>query len=216
MSEVPENFNGDYSLSCFKLAKENRMSPATIAQQFVVDYVPNGIIKSVSATGPYINVELNRGKVSEFVSNRISGGVDYGKNTNGVGKTVCIDYSSITLSKQIHIGHLCTTVIGECLAKLYENAGYKVVRINYLGDMGTPFGKIITVYKRYGDGKKIDEMDACDVQRLYALFSEKEKEDEKLIDEARQWSLKIENIDEEAVKLCDAFIEIALNEAKNM
>ena len=216
VSEVPENFDGDYSLPCFKLAKEKRMSPATIAQQFVANYVPNGIIKSVSATGPYINVELNRGKVSAFVSNRISGGEDYGKNASGVGKTVCIDYSSITLSKQIHIGHLCTTVIGECLAKLYENAGYKVVRINYLGDMGTPFGKIITVYKRYSNEKKIDEMDAYDVQCLYALFAQKEKEDEKLIDEARQWSLKIENKDEEAVKLCNAFIKIALNEAKDM
>lgn len=55
VSEVPENFNGDYSLSCFNLAKEKRRSLATIAQQFVADYVP----------------KLNRGKVSDFVSNRM-------------------------------------------------------------------------------------------------------------------------------------------------
>lgn len=99
---------------------------------------------------------------------------------------------------------------------MYENAGYKVVRINYLGDMGTPFGKIITVYKKFGSEKQIEDMDAYDVQRLYALFAEKENENDALIEEAREWSLKIENQDQEATALCNAFISIALNEAKEM
>lgn len=216
ISNVPADYSGDYAVPCFKLSKQMKKAPALIAKDYVDRYVPLGIVKNVVAAGPYINVELNREKVAELVCNRVFNNDDFGKNTSGKGKVVCIDYSSITLSKQIHIGHLCTTVIGECLAKLYENAGYKVVRINYLGDMGTPFGKIITVYKKFGAEKKIEDMDANDVQRLYALFAEKEKESDSLIEEAREWSLKIENQDEEATTLCNAFISIALNEAKDM
>lgn len=216
VSLVPDGYDGDYAIPCFRLSKQMKKAPVVIAKDYVDSYVPTGVVKRAIATGPYINVELDRKKVAEFVCGRIFDVADFGKNLSGQGKVVCIDYSSITLSKQIHIGHLCTTVIGECLAKLYENAGYKVVRINYLGDMGTPFGKIITVYKKFGADKRIEDMDANDVQRLYALFAEKEKENDSLIEEAREWSLKIENQDQEATTICNAFIQIALNEAKDM
>lgn len=216
VSLVPDDYDGDYAIPCFKLSKQMKKAPVVIAKDHVDGYIPTGVVKRAIATGPYINVELDRKKAAEFICGRIFDAVDFGKNLSGQGKVVCIDYSSITLSKQIHIGHLCTTVIGECLAKLYENAGYKVVRINYLGDMGTPFGKIITVYKKFGADKKIEDMDANDVQRLYALFAEKEKEDDSLIEEAREWSLKIEDQDQEATTICNAFIQIALNEAKDM
>lgn len=216
VATVPENFTGDYSVPCFKLAKKFKKSPAVIAKDFYEHYEAKGIVKEVFAEGPYVNIVLDRAEVAKFVCNNIYNNEDYGKNNSGNGKTVCIDYSSITLSKQIHIGHLCTTVIGECLAKLYENAGYKVVRINYLGDMGTPFGKIITIYKKCGYEKSIDELTADDVQKLYAMFSVLEKEDANLINEAREWSLKIEQNDKEAVALCDGFKAVALKEANNM
>lgn len=216
VSDVPENYEGDFAIPCFKLAKERKKAPAAIATEFCETYQPKGVVKQVNAAGAYINVTLCREQAAEYVCGRILDNPNFGKSERGNGKTVCIDYSSITLSKQIHIGHLCTTVIGECLAKLFENAGYHVVRINYLGDIGTPFGKIITVYKLFGDGKPIEDMNAYDVQRLYALFAEKEKEYDTLIEKAREWSLKIENKDEEAVTLCNAFIAIALKEAKDM
>lgn len=66
----------------------------------------------------------------EYLKNYILNGIVKSVINNGEGKTVCMDHSS-RISKQIHMGHLCTTVIGECLAKVYQNAGYKVVRINY-------------------------------------------------------------------------------------
>ena len=216
VAAVPDNFEGDYSIPCFKLAKKYKKSPALIAKDFAESYVAKGLVKKVFVVGPYINVVLNRAEVAKFVCRNIFANENYGRGTSGVGKTVCIDYSSITLSKQIHIGHLCTTVIGECLAKLYENAGYKVVRINYLGDMGTPFGKIITVYKKCGYDKSIEELTADDVQKLYAQFATLEKEDDNLISEAREWSLKIEQNDDEAVALCNGFKNVALKEAKNM
>ncbi len=216
ISEVPEDYEGDYAVPCFNLAKIKKMAPDKIAQDICDNYVCKGLIKKVIPVGPYINIVLDNYEISKFVFKNTWNNKDYGKSDEGKGKNICIDYSSITLSKRVHIGHLCTTVIGECLAKLFENAGYNVIRINYLGDMGTPFGKIITMYKLEGNQEKLEKDGAEEVQRLYARFSKLSEEDETLIDKAREWSLKIENGDEEATKLCNQFKEVALKEAKYM
>ena len=74
-------------------------------------------------------------------------GAKYGAPDLGAGKTVVLDYSSPNVAKPFHIGHLGTTVIGHSLKRLHEFAGYKCVGINYLGDWGTQFGKLITAYR---------------------------------------------------------------------
>ena len=70
-------------------------------------------------------------------------GEKYGAQTFGCGKKVVLDYSSPNVAKPFHIGHLGTTVIGHALRKLHEFAGYECYGINYLGDWGTQFGKLI-------------------------------------------------------------------------
>ena len=72
---------------------------------------------------------------------------NYGVTQSGVGKTICMDYSSPNIAKNFHVGHLRTTVIGNSLYKIYQKLGYDVVRINHLGDWGTQFGKLIVAYK---------------------------------------------------------------------
>jgi len=216
IASVPAGIEGDYSIPCFKLAKVKQKAPNIIASELCSEFVPTGIIASLIPVGPYINIVLNQKEVATLVYDNISTNPNYGKSNVGENKTICIDYSSITLSKHIHIGHLCTTVIGECLARLYENAGYKVVRINYLGDMGTPFGKILTMYKLKGNKEEVLKNGADEIQRLYALFAKEEENNPNLIELARSWSLKIEQGDKEANELCDWFKDIALEEAKSM
>lgn len=216
IASVPSELEGDYSIPCFKLAKLKQKSPALIATEICNETEVNGIVAKMIPVGPYINIVLNKSAVANHVYNNIHNNEHYGVSDIGKGQTVCIDYSSITLSKHIHIGHLCTTVIGECLAKLYENAGYKVVRINYLGDMGTPFGKIIAMYKLKGNKEEVEKNGVDEIQRLYALFAKEEDNNPELIEEARLWSLKVEKGDKEANELCEWFKSIALDEAKRM
>lgn len=211
---VPPNFEGDYSIPCFKLSKELKKSPIDISKEISETKECKGIISKLEAVGPYLNIFLNKEELAKLVVSNIN--ENYGKSNIGEGKTICIDYSSITLSKQMHIGHLCTTVIGECLAKLYENFGYKVIRINYLGDMGTPFGKIITMYKLNSNKENIEKKGVKEIQKLYADFAVEEKNNPEIIEEARKWSLKIENKDEEATELCEWFKSIALNDANKI
>lgn len=216
ISLVPGDLEGDYAIPCFKLAKIMQKSPVEIAKSICEEKECSGIVSKMIPVGPYINIVLDSSNVAKHVFNNITNNDKYGENNDGHGKTICIDYSSITLSKHIHIGHLCTTVIGECLARLYENSGYKVVRINYLGDMGTPFGKIIAIYKLKGNKEDVEKYGVDEIQRLYALFAKEEENNPSLIEEARAWSLKIEQGDKEATELCDWFKSIALEEAKRI
>lgn len=216
ISSVPSGIEGDYSIPCFKLAKIKQKSPALIALDISSNTPCQGIVDKMVPVGPYINIVLNKAEVAKHVYKNVNNNANYGKNNDGSEKTICIDYSSITLSKHIHIGHLCTTVIGECLARLYENSGYKVVRINYIGDMGTPFGKIISMYKLKGSKEEVEKNGVDEIQRLYALFAKEEETNPDLIEDARAWSLKIEKGDKEANELCDWFKSIALEEAKRI
>ena len=83
-------------------------------------------------------------------------GEKYGAPDFGKGKTVVLDYSSPNVAKPFHIGHLGTTVIGHSLKKLHQFAGYDCVGINYLGDWGTQFGKLIVAYRLWGNRELIE------------------------------------------------------------
>lgn len=216
IKEVPKEYNGEYAVACFKLAKKDNKEPNTIAIELANKINFNGIIEKLIPLGPYLNIVLNKKKTFEFVLKNIYKNENYGKSLIGISKNICIDYSSITLSKQFHIGHLCTTVIGACLSRLYEYNGYEVIKINYLGDMGTPFGKIITMYKMYSDIEKIKKKGISEIQRLYSLFDKEKLLDASLIETARNWSLKIEKGDTEAINLTNLFKKISLEEAKTI
>ena len=75
----------------------------------------------------------------------------YARSTEGAGKTVVIDYSSPNIAKPFGVGHLRSTVIGNALYRIHDHLGYRVVRINHLGDWGTQFGKLIVAFKRWGE-----------------------------------------------------------------
>ena len=133
---------------------------------------------------------------------------------------VVLDYSSPNVAKPFHIGHLGTTVIGHALKRLHEFAGYKCVGINYLGDWGTQFGKLIVAYKLWGDKAQIEEGGIDKLVELYVRINNTIKGDEEngiparedLADQARAEFKKMELGDEENIALWKWFVEISLNE----
>ncbi|MBQ9777905.1 MAG: arginine--tRNA ligase, partial [Clostridia bacterium] len=147
-------------------------------------------------------------------------GEKYGSNTMGEGKTVVLDYSSPNVAKPFHIGHLGTTVIGHALRRLHEFAGYKCVGINYLGDWGTQFGKLIVAYKKWGSREMIEEGGIDKLVELYvrinnAISGNEEAgipADPALGDASRAEFHKLEEGDEENLALWRWFIEISLAE----
>lgn len=214
MLALPPNTEmGDFALPCFRLAKTMRKAPALIAQEIADNYKKDDIVSEVSAVNGYVNFKINRAVWAEQTLGRIFAEREkYGSSDEGLGRTVCIDYSSVNIAKPFHIGHLSTTVLGSSLYKLHKFLGYNPVGINHLGDYGTQFGKLISAYKRWGKKEDIEKGGLRALNALYVRFHEEAEKDPSLNDEARAFFKKIEEKDEESVALFNWFKELTLKD----
>nr|XP_056718380.1 arginine--tRNA ligase, cytoplasmic [Euleptes europaea] len=122
--------------------KEQKVSPREIADKIARNIPNNECIEKVEIAGPgFINVHLKKSFVSRQLSNMLMNGVQL--PAIGERKKVVIDFSSPNIAKEMHVGHLRSTIIGESMCRLFEFVGYDVLRLNHLGDWGTQFGMLI-------------------------------------------------------------------------
>ena len=210
----PESSMGDFALPCFSFAKVLRKNPRLIAEELAAGLTEQADklgIEKVEAVNGYCNVFLDR---AAYVKQCLAtaNGENHGVQQPGSGKTVCMDYSSPNIAKNFHVGHLRTTVIGNALYKIYEKLGYNVVRINHLGDWGTQFGKLIVAYKKWSSREEIEEKGIEELMRIYVKFNQEKDEDASLMEEARNWFVKMEQNDEEALAIWNWFKDISLVE----
>ncbi len=210
----PDPSLGDVALPCFKLSKTLRSAPAKIAET-LAQSVQCDAIEEIRAVNGYLNIFVNKAYLAgNVLSEILSKGNQYGSNTLGAGKTVVLDYSSPNVAKPFHIGHLGTTVIGHSLRKLHEFSGYKCIGINYLGDWGTQFGKLIVAYHKWGNREMIEKGGIDKLVELYVRINNEINEHPEYADEARAEFHKLECGDEENTALWKWFIEISLAEYK--
>ena len=219
--EYPPNADmGDLAFPCFKLSKMLRRSPVQIAAE-LAPTLNDAVIDRAEAVNGYLNIYISDKYLCQNVIGEIlEKGDRYGAPDIGHGKTVVLDYSSPNVAKPFHIGHLGTTVIGHSIKKLHEFAGYKCVGINYLGDWGTQFGKMIVAYKKWGNKTEIEEGGIDKLVELYVrinneIKAEEEASDSKhsnLADMSREEFHKLELNDEENIALWKWFVEISLAE----
>lgn len=213
--EIPPNPEmGDFSFPCFKLSKTLRKAPNLISEELVNRInLDNSIFSNVKNVGPYINFFI---KNLEFSKNVIKEILDkkekYGSTQDNLDKTIVIDYSSTNIAKPFHIGHIRSTLIGNVIKNIYKFLGYNTVGVNHLGDYGTQFGKIIAAYKLWGNDKEINADPINQLLKLYVDFNNLCKTDEKMLETARDYFNKLENGDEESVRLWNWFKDISLME----
>ena len=204
--------HGDLAFPTFQLAKVFRKNPAEIAENLAENFSSEAV-SSVKAVGPYLNFYLDKGKVSaEVLGEILSKKENYGKSDIGNKRNIPLDMSSPNIAKPMSMGHLRSTVIGNALANIVEKLGYNPVKINYLGDWGTQFGRLITAYKLWGDEEKGRANPIAELNELYVRFHEELEEDPELESVGRQWFRKLEAGDEEAVQLWRWFRKESLNE----
>lgn len=210
----PDTTMGDIALPCFKLSRTLRRSPVQIAQ-IIAENLNDEAIKKAEPVNGYLNISISDSYLERVLNTDIlTKGDSYGASDFGKGKTVVLDYSSPNVAKPFHIGHLGTTVIGHSLKKLHQFVGYDCVGINYLGDWGTQFGKMIVAYKKWGNRDEINAGGIDKLVELYVKFHHAAEEDPALNDEARAEFRKLELNDEENIALWKWFIEISVAEYK--
>lgn len=205
---------GDYAIPCFSFSKELRRSPTAIAKM-LNEKLTNSLYEKTEVVNGYLNIFVNKQIVLEYVINEIiTNKNEYGKNNIGNNKVVIIDYSSPNIAKPFGIGHLRSTVIGNALKNICQKNGYKVIGINHLGDWGTQFGKLIYAYKNWGNEIKETENLISELTKLYIKFHQEAEKDPLLEDEGRNWFKKLEDGDQECLKLWDKFKNESLLEFK--
>lgn len=219
--EVPKDRKlGDLALPCFRLAKQLRKAPAAIAAELAEQLTTDEVIEKAQAVGPYVNMFVNKKWLASYVLGQIEetekAGRSYGSGTEGEGKTIVLDYSSINVAKPFHIGHLRTTVIGNSISRILRFLGYQTVSINYLGDWGTQFGKMLVAYRKWGEEEKVQKDGIRYLVSLYVRFHDEAKEDPALENEARAAFTAMEHGDEEALALWRRFVDISLKDVSRV
>lgn len=211
----PQEDMGDFAFPCFQLAKIFRKAPNIIAQEVAEKIKKTDFVSKTAAMGPYVNFFIDRTMFVSEMLKQVS--VDnYGSSEIGCGKTICIDYSSPNVAKNFHVGHLRTTLIGNSIYRIYKKLGYRVERINHLGDWGTQFGKLIVAYKKWGSKEAVEQNGISELMKIYVKFHEEAEKDDTLNDEARAWFVKMEQGDEEALSVWEWFKDISLIEYKRI
>ena len=214
--ERPKNAKmGDYAFPAFILAKTMHKNPAIIAKD-IAENLSSDDFASIQAVGPYVNFAIDHEKlVSATLKDVLAEKEHYGDQKLGEGN-VPIDMSSPNIAKPMSMGHLRSTVIGNSIAKTMEKVGYTPIKINYLGDYGTQFGKLIAAYKHWGNEEDVKKDPIMSLFHYYVRFHKEAETNPELDDEGREWFKKLEDGDPEAVKLWKWFREVSLEDFKRI
>lgn len=216
----PDPAMGDIALPCFKLSRILRRSPVQIANA-LAPCIGGDCVERAEAVNGYLNIYLSGAYLlSRLVPHILEEKENYGAPDIGQGRVVVLDYSSPNVAKPFHIGHLGTTVIGHSLKKLHEFAGYNCIGINYLGDWGTQFGKLILAYRMWGSREAVETGGIDELVSLYVrinnAISGNEAEgiapDPVLAEKARAEFHKMEMGDPDNIALWKWFVQISLEE----
>ncbi len=219
--EIPKDTNnGDFAYPCFNLAKVLKKAPVLIANEIKekIDFKTYcEKIEKVEVVNGYLNFYVKTGNIAEKVLKEILEKKENISYINeGEGKKVLVDYSSPNIAKPFHLGHFMNTVIGRAICNLNKELGYEVVGINHLGDWGRQFGLLIEGYKLFKSDYDIEKDPLHVLSDIYVRISKLAKEDESVMDKARENFKKLEEGDEEYLKLWQYFRDVSLKEYKRI
>ncbi|MCH8218049.1 MAG: arginine--tRNA ligase, partial [Planctomycetes bacterium] len=136
---------GDYQANgAMGLAKRLKTNPRRVAEQVVAKLDLRDICESPDIAGPgFINLRLSPGFLSDRLLETRADPIRLGIEAVSTPQTIVVDFSSPNVAKQMHVGHLRSTIIGDCICRMLEFEGHRVIRQNHIGDWGTQFGKVI-------------------------------------------------------------------------
>ncbi|MCG7343620.1 arginine--tRNA ligase [Sporosarcina sp. ACRSL] len=213
MLERPANSKlGDFALPCFPFAKVLRKSPALIAEEIAAS-INHPLIRKAEAVNGYVNLFMNREVIANsLLQSILQQSMAFGSSNEGNGGVVTIDLSSPNIAKPFSMGHLRSTVIGNSIALLLEKNGFKPVKINYIGDWGTQFGKLLTAYRKWGNEEDVRQAPIETLLKLYIRFHEEAEADPSLNAEGRAAFKALEDGDSDALALWNWFKTESLKE----
>jgi arginyl-tRNA synthetase len=199
---------GDYQSNlAMGLAKKIGDKPRSVAEKIIANLSIDDICEKPEIAGPgFINLRLK----AEWLADRIctvSSDENLGIDTAGEPMKIVVDYSGPNIAKQMHVGHLRSTIIGDTIARILEFAGHQVIRQNHVGDWGTQFGMLIAyLFETFGtQAVKTGNLHIADIEAFYKQANEKFRSDEAFAQRARQQVVELQAGDENALHAWKVF-----------
>lgn len=202
---------GDYQANgMMAVAKKLGMAPRQLAEQVLTHLDLNGIASKVEIAGPgFINIFLAPAFLAEHVEQALT------SDRLGVAKpakqTVVIDYSAPNVAKEMHVGHLRSTIIGDAAVRTLEFLGHHVIRANHVGDWGTQFGMLIA-YLEKQQQENAGEMALADLEGFYREAKKHYDEDEAFAERARSYVVKLQGGDEYFLQMWRKLVDITMSQ----
>ena len=205
--------HGDFQINgVMGAAKKAKQNPRELAQKVAEALAGNAVIESAEVAGPgFINLRLR----PEFLAQNIHAALNdarFGIAKTDKPQTVVIDYSSPNLAKEMHVGHLRSSIIGDSISRVLEFMGNTVIRQNHVGDWGTQFGMLVAYLVEQQKDNAAFEL--ADLEQFYRAAKVRFDEDPAFADTAREYVVKLQGGDETVLALWKQFVDISLSHAQ--
>ena len=217
--EEPKNSAmGDISIPMFSVVKTLRKPMPEITNEAKEAILGMDLpVMEVNIVNAFVNLFVDKEKLAyEIVKECVLNDSNYGSSNIGKNKNVTLDYSSPNIAKSFSVGHLRSTMIGNSIKLILQKCGYNTYSINYLGDWGTQFGKMIVAYKKWGNKEAILKDPINELTALYVKFHVEAEKDPALEDEAREAFRQMELKNQEYLDLWKWIREESLKESKQI
>ncbi|VTP14566.1 Arginine-tRNA ligase [Phytobacter ursingii] len=202
---------GDYQANgVMAIAKKLGMAPRQLAEKVLTHLDLSGIASKVEIAGPgFINIFLAPAFLAEQVNLALQSerlGI-----TKPQAQTIVIDYSAPNVAKEMHVGHLRSTIIGDASVRTLEFLGHNVIRANHVGDWGTQFGMLIA-YLELQQQENAGEMALADLEGFYREAKKHYDEDEVFAERARSYVVKLQGGDEYFLQMWRKLVDITMSQ----
>ena len=209
---------GDYQINgAMAAAKLLKTNPRALAQQLVEALELADIADKVEIAGPgFINVTLK----NDFIAAQLSAAVAsprLGVSANPAPQKVVVDYSAPNLAKEMHVGHLRSTIIGDAVVRALEFWGDDVIRQNHMGDWGTQFGMLIAhLEDKLADGVDLESVALADLEDFYRQAKKRFDDEAGFADKSRDYVVKLQSGDAHCQKLWQLFIDTSVKHSEEV
>ena len=204
---------GDFQINgVMGAAKKAKQNPRELAQKVADALAGNAVVESAEVAGPgFINLRLKAAFLAQNIEAALLDGHLNVRQTK-VPQTVVIDYSSPNLAKEMHVGHLRSSIIGDSLNRVLSYLGHKVIAQNHVGDWGTQFGMLVAYM--VAQQQENAEFELADLEQFYRNAKIRFDEDEAFADTAREYVVKLQGGDEAVLALWRQFVAVSLQHAQ--
>jgi len=213
---------GDYQANgVMGAAKKLKTNPRELASKVVEHLDLTGIASKVELAGPgFINIHLSETWLAQQLStiavDEKLGVSQRGATQEDKQQNVVVDYSAPNLAKEMHVGHLRSTIIGDAVVRALEFRGDKVIRQNHMGDWGTQFGMLLAHLSDKLAADEVAETALADLENFYREAKVRFDDEEGFADRARDYVVKLQSGDKDCAVLWQQFIDISIAHSEDI